>query len=139
MKNKNYNELSNINSYDDRFKYLSLKGNVGSDTFGFDRHLNQDFYKSKEWKQIRNQVIIRDNGCDLGVKGKKIYGKIYVHHMNPIEKKDIVDSTEYLLNPDFLICTSKETHDAIHYGNEEYLKRNEVHVRKKNDTCPWKK
>lgn len=123
-------------SFEERYRYLKLDGVVGEETFGFDRYLNQLFYRSKEWKTIRNFVITRDNGCDLGMDGHDIYGKILVHHMNPISKDDILGRSEYLLDPEFLISTIKNTHDAIHYGDESLLITEPIQ-RSKNDTCPW--
>ena len=136
---RSYEELSLLNTFEERFKYLQLNGIVGLDTFGFDRYLNQNFYRSREWKKIRNHVIIRDKGCDLGIEGNEIYGRIYIHHMNPIKQKDIIDQSEYLLNPNYLICVSHDTHNAIHYGDDSILTNREPIVRTKNDTCPWKK
>ena len=136
---KNYSDIKSLKTFDDRFKYLQMNSQVGKDTFGFDRYINQNFYKSQEWKRIRDHVILRDNGCDLGISGREIYGKILIHHMNPISSKDIENSTEYLLNPEYLICVSQETHNAIHYGDEKYLEKNKVTNRTCNDTCPWKK
>lgn len=135
---RTYTELSKLKTFKDRYRYLRLNGAVGQDTFGFDRYLNQGFYKSKEWKNIRDQVIVRDNGCDLGVEGYDIHARIYIHHMNPILPKDIVDQTEFLLNPEYLICVTHNTHNAIHYGDESLLVTEPV-VRTPNDTCPWKK
>lgn len=134
---RTYSELITISNYKDRYNYLKLMGSVGDSTFGFDRYLNQSFYTSKEWLSIRDQVIIRDNGCDLGVEGYEIHGRIYIHHMNPILPKDIVDTTEFLLNPEYLITTTHETHNAIHYGDESLLVADPI-VRSPNDTCPWK-
>ena len=138
MSIRTYSELILLPTFDDRYQYLRLSGTVGEETFGFDRYLNQMFYKSKEWKHIRNEVIIRDNGCDLGVPGREIYGKILIHHMNPIRKDDILRRSEYLLDPEYLICTVKNTHDAIHYGDEGLLIRMPK-ARTKNDTCPWRR
>lgn len=139
MNNKSYLELSTISTFDDRFKYVKLDGTVGKDTFGFDRYLNQQFYKSKEWKKLREQIIIRDNGCDLGVAGHEISGKIYIHHLNPLSPDDIIESTEKLFDPNNLICVSAETHNAIHYGDESILNKHEVIERQPGDTCPWKR
>lgn len=136
---KRYSELRQLNTFEERFNYLKLHGNIGSDTFGFDRYLNQRFYKSKEWKDIRNQVIIRDGACDLGIPGREINGKVYIHHLNPIDIDDIEESSDFLLNPDNLICVSLDTHNAIHYGDESYIKRKQIIERTPNDTCPWKK
>ena len=138
MSIRTYSELILLPTFDERYQYLRLSGTVGEETFGFDRYLNQMFYKSKEWKRIRNEVIIRDNGCDLGVLGREIYGKILIHHMNPIRKDDILRRSEYLLDPEYLICTVKNTHDAIHYGDEGLLIRMPK-ARTKNDTCPWRR
>ena len=132
-----YNELILLPTFKERFEYLKLSGRVGEETFGFDRWINQKFYRSAEWKHIRDQVIIRDNGCDLGVEGREIYGKILIHHMNPITKKDILDRTDLLLNPMYLISVTKQTHDAIHYSDESILMNDPI-VRSKNDTCPWR-
>lgn len=136
MNIKTYSELITLSSFEERYRYLKLDGVVGKETFGFDRYLNQLFYKSKEWRSIRNFVITRDNGCDLGIEGHDIYGKILVHHMNPISKDDILGRSEYLLDPEFLISTIKNTHDAIHYGDESLLITAPIQ-RSKNDTCPW--
>ena len=135
---RTYSELITFPTFEERFKYLQLEGSVGKDTFGYDRYLNQLFYKTTEWKRLRQDLIIRDNGCDLGVEGREIYGRIIIHHLNPITKDDIVSRTEYLLNPDFLICTTHNTHNAIHYGDESLLITSPVE-RSKNDTCPWKR
>lgn len=139
MRNKTYSELKQLNSFEERYKYLKLHGEVGKDTFGFDRYFNQKFYKSKEWKDVRNAVIVRDSACDLGIPGREINGPIYIHHMNPINLDDISESTDYLLNPEYLICVSRETHNAIHYGTLDYAKKQEVVNRTPNDTCPWKR
>lgn len=135
---RTYAELMQLNTFEERYRYLKLNGSVGKDTFGFDRYLNQNFYRSKEWKSIRDQVIVRDNGCDLGIEGYEIHGRIYIHHMNPLLAKDIVDRTEFLLNPEYLITTTFSTHNAIHYGDEDLLILAPVE-RSKNDTCPWRK
>lgn len=137
MKIRTYAELSRLQTFDERFEYLKLSGDVGRDTFGFDRYLNQFFYKSKEWKSVRNQVILRDNGCDLGLVGYDIYGKILIHHMNPITKDDVLNRSDLLLNPNYLICVTHDTHNAIHYGNKETLTSLPVE-RCANDTCPWR-
>lgn len=136
---RTYSELMSLQTYEERFDYLMLDGRVGQDTFGFDRYLNQQLYRSKEWKAVRDLVILRDNGCDLGMDDYDIFGTIYVHHMNPLTPDDIVNSTEYLLDPEYLICVSLDTHNAIHYGDREYLMRNKIVTRTPNDHCPWKK
>lgn len=136
---RTYSELSKLKTFRERYEYLKLDGTVGEETFGFDRYINQMFYKSEEWKRIRNYVITRDNGCDLGIQDRKIVDSvILVHHMNPITKEDIINKNEILLDPEYLITTIKPTHDAIHYGDENLLAEDLV-IRSKNDTCPWKR
>ena len=136
---RRYSELSKLPTFEERYNYLKLDGQVGMDTFGFDRYMNQQFYRSKEWKDIRDYVITRDNGCDLGVAGNEIHGKIYIHHINPLMPSDIENSTDNLLNPEYLVCVSHATHNAIHYGDDSYLNKNKVIERTPSDTCPWKK
>lgn len=135
---RTYSELITLKTFEERYEYLRLGGTVGEETFGFDRYLNQIFYKSDEWKKIRREIILRDNGCDLGIPGREIDKHIIIHHMNPISKEDILDRSELLRNPEYLICTLKSTHDAIHYGDRRLLVMDPVE-RRKNDTCPWKK
>lgn len=135
---KTYSELITIPTFEERYEYLRLQGRVGKETFGFDRWLNQVFYRSKEWKTVRDKVIVRDCGCDLAMLDREIQGRILVHHMNPIIVRDILDRTEFLLNPEYLICTSKNTHDAIHYGDSELLITMPIE-RSRNDTCPWRR
>ena len=135
---RTYGELIKIENFLDRYEYLKLNGSVGAETFGFDRWLNQIFYRSPEWKHIREEVIIRDDGCDLGIRDRPIGGRIYVHHMNPIDVNSIVERKSILLNPDFLICCSHNTHEAIHYGNSDILLPDKFVERKPNDTIPWK-
>lgn len=135
---KTYSELSALQTFEERFKYLKLGGKVADETFGFERYLNQKFYHSKEWLRIKDQVIIRDQGCDLGIKGRDIHGQIIVHHMNPIGITDLKNFNSDVMNPEYLICVSLDTHNAIHYGNDEILRQTVVE-RSKNDTCPWKK
>lgn len=137
MSIRTYSELITIPTFEERYKYLQLKSSVGKDTFGYDRYLNQLFYQTIEWKRLRRDLIIRDCGCDLGVEGYEIYGRIIIHHMNPITKEDLLDRTDYLMNPEYLICTTHSTHNAIHYGDESLLITAPI-VRSKNDTCPWK-
>lgn len=136
---KTYSELISLPTFEERYRYLRLTGRVGEDTFGFDRYLNQIFYRSAEWKRIRDQVIVRDNGCDLGIEDRMIPGRILIHHMNPITEKDILYRTDALMNPEFLICVSHTTHNAIHYGDESLLIASTPIIRTKNDTCPWKR
>jgi hypothetical protein len=138
MSIRTYSELITIPTFKERFEYLRLDGKVGKETFGFDRYLNQSFYKSPEWRSVRDFVIIRDCGCDLAIEGHEIFGKILVHHMNPIRIEDIVNRSEYLLDPEYLICTIKNTHDAIHYGDSSLLITEPIE-RTKNDTCPWRR
>ena len=135
---RTYQELVKLKTFKERFNYLKLGGKVGEETFGFDRYLNQKFYKSAEWKRIRDQVILRDNACDLGMVDREINSRIIIHHMNPLTKYDVINQTEFLLNPDYMICVTKRTHDAIHYGDENIL-FGEFIERSKNDTCPWRR
>lgn len=137
---KTYSELSKLKTFKERFEYLKLDGIVGQDTFGYDRYLNQLFYKFKEWKHLRDEIIIRDNGCDLGVIGYDIPKgvKVIIHHLNPITSYDLINQTDYLMNPEYLICTTLKTHNAIHYGDKNLLPVFEPIERTKNDTCPWK-
>ena len=135
---KTYKELCQLTSFTDRFNYLRLNGVVGEETFGFDRVLNQKFYQSAEWRHIRDLVIVRDDGCDLGVSERPIYGGITIHHMNPIRVKDLLDRTDLLLNPDYLICVSHDTHNAIHFGDSKLLKDISFKERKPGDTCLWR-
>ena len=137
MSIRTYSELIMIPTFQERFRYLRLNGSVGNDTFGFDRYLNQVFYRSQRWRSVRDFVIIRDNGCDLGIDGYEIHNKILIHHMNPITLKDIERESEFLLDPEYLICTSHNTHNAIHYGDESLLITEPIQ-RTRNDTCPWK-
>ena len=136
---KCYSELITIPTFEERFRYLKLDGRIGEETFGFDRHLNQMIYKrSPRWKKARDTVIIRDNGCDLGVEGYEIRGKIIVHHMNPITLDDILHDRDWMFDPEFLICTVHRTHNAIHYGDENLIAKAPIE-RKPNDMCPWKR
>lgn len=137
MNIKRYSELILLPTFEERYKYLQLNGVIGDETFGFDRYINQMFYRSQEWKQVRDYVIVRDNGCDLGIEGHEIRGKILIHHMNPIGIKDIQQVNEFLLDPEYLITTMLSTHNAIHYGDESLLVTDPIE-RSKNDTCPWK-
>lgn len=133
---RTYSELSRIETFYDRYQYLKLQGIVGENTFGFDRWINQEFYRSHQWKSIRDEIIVRDNGCDLGVPGYEIHQDLLVHHMNPVTMDDIKHGEEWILDPDFLITTSHRTHNAIHYGDERLLPREPV-VRKFGDTKLW--
>lgn len=134
---KTYSEMILLPTYNERFRYLKLDGKVGADTFGLDRYLNQVFYRSAEWKRIRDMVIVRDNGCDLGIPELPIYGKVIIHHMNPLSVEDILDDDpSCVMNPEYLICVSHSTHNAIHYGDDSLLQ--EYIPRRANDTAPWK-
>lgn len=135
---KTYSELIKLRTFEERYEYLKIGGKVGEETFGFDRYVNQLLYKKPEWIATRNKVIVRDMGCDLGVEGYDIVGKVLVHHMNPITVEDIIYRLDYVLDPEYLICTSLMTHNAIHYGSYELLPKAPVE-RSKNDMCPWKK
>lgn len=134
---RTYSELRVISDFHKRYSYLKLSGSVGEATFGFDRYINQEFYRSKEWKRVRREVILRDNGCDMGVEGFEIFGKIIVHHMNPIREEDLVQhDLELVMNPEFLISVSHNTHQAIHFGSENLLPQLPV-KRTKGDTKLW--
>lgn len=137
MNIRTYSELITFPTFEERFEYLRLDGRVGETTFGFDRYLNQMFYKDPEWLRVRNEVIIRDNGCDLGIEDHEIRGRILVHHMNPIRSEDILERSKFLLDPEYLICVMKNTHDAIHYGDSNLLIKSPIE-RRQNDTCPWR-
>lgn len=136
---RTYSELITLRTFEERYRYLKLGGRVGEETFGFDRYLNQIFYKSPEWKSVRDFVIVRDHGCDLACPDREILGsRILVHHMNPISVDDILSRSQFLLDPEYLITTVKNTHDAIHYGDENLLFTGPIE-RTKNDTCPWRR
>lgn len=134
---RNYRELSRLKTFDERFEYLKIGGLVGESTFGFERYLNQTLYNSSKWRRLRNQIIIRDNGCDLGVEGYEIQGIIIVHHMNPISVDDLKDFSDDIFNPEYLICVSLTTHNAIHYGDNSLIPQEPVE-RRPGDTCPWR-
>jgi len=133
---KSYRELRRLETFEERFRYLSLRGEIGVSTFGYDRWLNQRFYTSREWRQLRDHIIVRDEGCDLGVIGYEIHDKILVHHMNPVIIDDLVAGEDSLLDPDNLITTTHQTHNAIHYGDESLLPRKHVD-RTFGDTQLW--
>ena len=135
---RTYSELIKLPTFEERLNYLRLGGCVGKETFGFDRYINQQFYRSTEWKRVRNLVILRDNGCDLGIKDRPIYERILIHHMNPVAIEDIQNGTDFLLNPEYLISTIHSTHNAIHYGDTNLLSRDPIE-RRPGDTCPWKR
>lgn len=134
---RTYTELVRLPSFEDRFAYLKLDGKIAEETFGFDRYINQHFYHSSEWKHVRDQVIVRDLGCDLAFEDNPIGGLIIIHHMNPIMLEDLVHGNMEVMNPEYLVCTSRQTHNAIHYGTEKLLPPPVVH-RSRNDTCPWR-
>lgn len=136
MKIRSYSELVKLETIKERYEYLKLNGSVGRSTFGFDRHINQTFYMSKEWRSIRKQIIIRDNGCDLGVDGFSIHKGLYIHHMNPMNVEDIVFRQDHILDPEYLITASLNTHNAIHYGDEKLLPQLPI-VRSLGDTKLW--
>lgn len=138
MYDKNVHALFELETYEERLEYLRLNSKVGLDTFGFDRYLNQQFYHSIEWRSVRDQVIVRDNGCDLGCPDREINGPIYIHHVNPITVDDLKDALEIALNPDYLVCCSFDTHQDIHYGHKQNMPTGPVE-RRPNDTCPWKR
>lgn len=135
---KTYTELSKLKTFEDRFNYLKIGGQVGEETFGFDRYLNQTLYNSPEWRKVRRDVLIRDEGRDLGIEGEEIAKYALIHHMNPITERQILDRDPEIFNPEYLITVSRKTHNAIHYGDIELL-RNEIVERTPNDTCPWKR
>lgn len=137
MSIKTYSELITIPTFEERFEYLQLKGSVGKDTFGYDRYLNQVLYRSPEWKRLRNQIIIRDCGCDLACKGYDIHSKVLIHHLNPITVEDVLARSRKVFDPDNLVCVSHNTHNAIHYGDVDLLVTGPI-IRTKNDICPWR-
>ena len=135
---KTYTELTRYKTFSERFDYLRMPSKIGIDTFGFERYINQAFYHSSEWKDVRHKVIVRDEACDLGILDRPIYGHIRVHHMNPINVHDFERGNwQIILDPEYLICVSLDTHNAIHYGNELSMKI-PVGFRKKGDTTPWR-
>ena len=135
--NRIYSELKNLDSFEERFNYLKLNGQVGETTFGSKRYLNQLLYKSQEWMSVRDKAIIRDEGCDLGIQGRDIGGKVLVHHINPITIEDVLNNNPKVFDLENLITTSHITHEAIHYGDENLLIKDPI-IRTANDTCPWK-
>lgn len=136
MTNRTYEELRKLQTFEERFRYLSLLGNVGEKTFGWERHLNQSFYNSAPWRRVRDFIIVRDNGCDLGIPGREIHSSIYIHHINPIVPEDLRFGRPSLLDPDNLITVSHQTHNAIHYGDESHLRKEYVE-RRPGDTKDW--
>lgn len=136
MEIRSYSELHRLDSFEERFEYLNLHGVVGRSTFGFDRYVNQQFYTSFEWKNARQKVILRDEGCDLGILGYEIHGNLLIHHMNPMSPEDIIHGKEWIIDPEYLITTTANTHNAIHFGNQNLLPK-VVRVRSPNDTNLW--
>ena len=137
MRYRSYSELRQLSTFKERYDYLKLNGRVGAETFGYNRYINQRFYRSTEWKHIRDQIIIRDNGCDLGVEGYDLHSRIYIHHLNPMTVDDIDQGRQMILDPDNLICVSFDTHQAIHFGDESLLPQLPIE-RISGDTCPWR-
>lgn len=137
MRHRSYSELRQLSTFQERYDYLKLNGRVGAETFGYNRYVNQRFYRSTEWKHIRDQIIIRDNGCDLGVEGYDLHSRIYIHHLNPMTVDDIDQGRQMILDPDNLICVSFDTHQAIHFGDESLLPQLPIE-RISGDTCPWR-
>lgn len=137
MRRRSYSELRQLSTFKERYDYLKLNGRVGAETFGYNRYVNQRFYRSTEWKHIRDQIIIRDNGCDLGVEGYDLHSRIYIHHLNPMTVDDIDQGHQMILDPDNLICVSFDTHQAIHFGDESLLPQLPIE-RISGDTCPWR-
>lgn len=135
---RTYTELITLPTFFDRFRYLKLASDVGVDTFGYDRYLNQQFYKSATWRQLRNYVITRDMGCDLAHPDFEILGSVIVHHLNPITKVDVLEHSDHLLDPEFLVCVSDNTHRAIHYGDDSLILDSQPIIRTPHDTCPWR-
>ena len=135
---RSYSELITLPTFEERFEYLRLDGDVGEETFGFDRYINQSFYRCGEWKRVRDAVIVRDNGCDLGIPDRQLFDHIIIHHMNPVRREDLVNKRDVLMDPEYLICVSKQTHNAIHYGDDSQLIKTNLIDRAPNDTCPWK-
>lgn len=139
MSIRTYTEMIKLSTFEERFRYLQLNGNVGESTFGFDRFVNQYLYqRNKRWKEVRNEVIIRDNGCDLACEDRMMHSRIIVHHMNPLTLRDLEEDSDLVWDPEYLICVSHNTHNAIHYGNEDLLVKAPIE-RSKNDTCPWRR
>lgn len=134
---RKYSELKRLKTFEERYEYLRIGGLVGEATFGFERFLNQQLYTSQRWRLLRNEIIIRDNGCDLGIEGRDIFDKIIIHHMNPLTREQMQNPDDSMFDPEYLICVSHNTHNAIHYGDASLLRKEYV-PRRPNDTCPWK-
>lgn len=138
MTKRSFSELIRLQTFEERFEYLALRGSVGRSTFGYDRYINQRFYTSREWKLVRDEVIVRDSGRDLSMLGYEIHDRVYIHHMNPMDAQSIIDEDQSILDPEFLICTSHQTHNAIHYGDKSLLRQPLVE-RRPGDTHLWKR
>lgn len=138
MSTRSYSELLTFPSFEERFHYLEIGGVIGERSFGGNRYLNQRLYQSREWRRLRDSIIVRDNGCDLGVPGYELRWKITIHHLNPISEKDLIDANPCVFDPENLICVSYNTHKALHYGDLELANTGVPIIRKPNDTCPWK-
>lgn len=135
---KSYHELSQLKTFEERYEYLKLSSLIGEKTFGYERYLNQGFYRSREWKEIRRQVILRDVGCDLGIEGRDIVDRIEIHHITPLSLEDFENCSPLLLDMNNLICCSPNTHKAIHYGESNLITPSSPTIRRPNDTCPWR-
>lgn len=136
MRTRTYSELKRFDMFDQRYEYLALRGEVGLATFGFDRWINQRFYRSREWLSVRDFVIVRDDGCDLGIEGYEIHSQLMVHHMNPVTPEALINGEDWVLDPEFLITTTHRTHNAIHYGDDSLLVKPPVE-RRPGDTKLW--
>lgn len=136
---KSYAELSSLSTFEDRYNYLKVHSSVGYETFGFDRYLNQKFYRSQEWEQARNAVIVRDKGCDMGLDGYPIKGEFLIHHINPLTLEDVQNNSDKMLDINNLVLVSKKTHNAIHFGDDTIVKEKKVTIRTPHDTSPWRK
>ncbi len=135
---RRYSRLKSLDTFEDRYRYLRLQGSIGRSSFGFDRYVNQKFYKSREWQDVRDFVIVRDNGCDLGIEGYDIHSNLLVHHMNPMDLEEVVHGDPRILDPEYLITTTHTTHNAIHYGDENQIPRQLVE-RRAGDTSLWER
>lgn len=135
---KSYSELMRLKTFEERYQYLRIGGAVGAETFGYDRYLNQILYNSHDWRKFRNPIILRDNGCDLACLDRELESRVIIHHINPITVEDVLNRDPKIFDPENVICVSHNTHQAIHYGDENLLYKNPVE-RKPNDTCPWKR
>lgn len=138
MTGKTYSEMIKLPTFEERFRYLKLNGRVGENTFGSKRYLNQILYRTSEWLSVRDKIIIRDDGCDLGIRGRSISGRVLVHHIEPITIEDVLNRSPKVFDPDNLITISHMTHEAVHYGDEDLLIKDPIE-RRKNDTCPWRR